>query len=174
MSEGGLIWITGLSGSGKTTISSELVSLLRAQNHHILHLDGDVVRGLFDNDLGYDQKDRLKNAYRISKLCSLLTSQGALVVCSTISLYHAIHEFNRTMNGNYLEVFVESDLNELNKRDSKGIYSSQKNLARREVVGVHIDYERPIAADLVIDNRNHKSTPFEISESIISAIKWLK
>ena len=174
MSKGGLIWITGLSGSGKTTISSELVLILRANNHHVLHLDGDVVRELFDHDLGYDRKDRLKNAYRISKLCGLLTSQGALVVCSTISLYHVIHEFNRTVNGNYLEVFVESDLDELNKRDSKGIYSSHNNLARREIVGVHIDYEPPLAADLVIDNTNHKNTPLEISESIISTIKWLK
>ena len=104
----------------------------------------------------------------------MLTGQGALVVCSTISLYRVIHEFNRTVNENYLEVYLESDLDKLNKRDSKGIYSSYNNLARREIVGVHIDYEPPLAADLVIDNTNHKNTPLEISESIISTIKWLK
>ena len=83
-------WVTGLSGAGKTTITTELVSRLRRDGVQVVHIDGDVIRRMNGNDLGYDLKDRIANAYRISRLCQFLQSQGVTVICSTMSLYPEI------------------------------------------------------------------------------------
>ena len=95
MKKGKLIWITGLSGAGKTTIATAVFKKLKEKKANSVFLDGDIIRDVLNNDLSHNPKDRLKNAYRISKLCEFLTSQNIHVVCSTMSLFKEIHQMNR-------------------------------------------------------------------------------
>src|SRR3990167_6983282 len=92
--KGKLIWLTGLSGCGKTTNAKELLEKLNKNGYWIL-VDGDEIRELFGSDLGHDLNDRKANAYRISKICQWLAGQGADIICATMSLFHEIHEWNR-------------------------------------------------------------------------------
>ena len=101
MAKGKLLWITGLSGAGKTTIAAEVFKILKEKYTNSIFLDGDVIREILNNDLSYSREDRLKNAMRISKLCEFLTSQNIHVVCSTMSLYKEIHEMNKINIKNY-------------------------------------------------------------------------
>ena len=121
--KGQLIWITGLPGSGKTTIAKKLVEYLKKKEGiSPVFIDGDHIRDLFGNDLGHDMSDRLKNAYRIAQICQFLTNQGFTVICSTCSLFHEIHEFNRKMNLDYYEILLSIDSKTLIKRDQKNLY----------------------------------------------------
>ena len=107
MKKGKLIWITGLSGAGKTTIATAVFKKLKEKKANSVFLDGDIIRDVLNNDLSHNPKDRLKNAYRISKLCEFLTSQNIHVVCSTMSLFKEIHQMNRKNIANYYEIFVD-------------------------------------------------------------------
>lgn len=147
-----LIWITGLSGSGKTTVGKALYNELKQDHTNVIFLDGDSFREILGNDLGHEPKDRLLNAHRIARMCKFLVSQDMIVVCATMSLYAEIHELNRKNIENYFEVFVECDMNELIKRDQKGLYTKAINGEVKNVVGIDLPYDKPKDADLIIDN----------------------
>lgn len=147
-----LFWITGLSGSGKTTFANILVDQLNKNNKKTILLDGDVIRDIFGNNNDYSREERLKTAYQYSKLSAFLLKNDINVVCSTISLFHEIHEYNEKNIKNYLEVFLKVDFSELEKRDSKQIYSKAKNNKLKNVVGIDIAAEFPNNPDLIIEN----------------------
>ena len=147
-----LIWITGLSGSGKTTIGREVYNKLTAENSNTIFLDGDSFREILGNDLGHAPKDRLENAKRISRMCKFLIAQDINVVCATMSLYKEVHDLNRAEIENYVEVFVDCDLDELIRRDQKGLYSKAIKGELENVVGVNLPYDKPAQCELVIDN----------------------
>lgn len=147
-----LIWITGLSGSGKTTIGNALYLKLKLTYKNIVFLDGDSFREILGNDLGHNPKDRLENAYRIHRMCRFLVSQNIHVVCATMSLYKEIHELNRKKIENYMEIFIECDRDELIRRDQKGLYTQAIKGERTDVVGVNLAFDKPQKAELTIDN----------------------
>lgn len=149
---GALIWITGLSGSGKTTIGNALYLKLKQKYKNVVFLDGDSFREILGNDLGHNPKDRLENAYRIHRMCKFLVSQNIHVVCATMSLYKEIHELNRSEMRNYLEIFIECEIDELIKRDQKGLYSQAISGKQTNVVGVNLSFDKPQNSDLTIDN----------------------
>jgi len=149
---GSLIWITGLSGSGKTTIGNALYLKLKQKYKNVVFLDGDSFREILGNDLGHNPKDRLENAYRIHRMCKFLVSQNIHVVCATMSLYKEIHELNRSEMRNYLEIFIECEIDELIKRDQKGLYSQAINGEQTNVVGVNLSFDKPQNSELTIDN----------------------
>ncbi len=149
---GSLYWITGLSGAGKTTIGKALYDQLKSQKPNVVFLDGDVLRSVFDALHGHSVEDRNQLARSYSNLCKILTDRGIDVVCSTISLFREVHEFNRSAIENYFEVFVECDMQELIRRDQKAIYSNAMKGKLSDVVGVNMPYDRPEYCDLVIDN----------------------
>ena|SRR3990167_351611 len=149
---GSLIWITGLSGSGKTTIGSALYLKLKQNYKNVVFLDGDSFREILGNDLGHNPKDRLENAYRIHRMCKFLVSQNIHVVCATMSLYKEIHELNRREMGNYLEVFIECEIDELIRRDQKGLYTQAIKGKQTNVVGVNLSFDKPQNSELTIDN----------------------
>lgn len=147
-----LIWITGLSGSGKTTIGKEVYALLKKKYANTVFLDGDLFREILGNDLGHNPTDRFENAKRIHRMCRFLITQDIHVVCATMSLYKEIHDLNRKEIPSYYEIFIECTLDELIARDQKGLYSAALSGARDDVVGVNMAYDRPLDCDLVIDN----------------------
>lgn len=146
-----LVWITGLSGSGKTTIATEVYTRLKQKHPNIVHLDGDKFREILGNDKGHNIEHRLENARRISRMCLFLVSQDINVICSTISLFDEVHKHNRNNFSKYLEVFLHCDLNELERRDQKGLYSGSK-IGKTDIVGVDLPYDKPHEAELSLVN----------------------
>ncbi len=150
-----LIWITGLSGSGKTTIGKEVFARLKKRHPNTVFLDGDSFRAILGNDLGHTPADRLLNARRISAMCAFLVGQDINVVCATMSLYGEIFEQNRKNVREYYEIFIECSLDELKRRDQKGLYSgfsSGANGGVKNVVGMDLAFDMPKNCHLKIDN----------------------
>ncbi|MBN2782737.1 MAG: adenylyl-sulfate kinase [Campylobacterales bacterium] len=152
MNDSKLIWITGLSGSGKTTIGKEVYKNLKEKYLNTVFLDGDSFREILGNDLGHTPKDRLENAKRIHRMCKFLISQNINVVCATMSLFKEIHQLNREAMKNYYEILIECDMDELVRRNQKGLYSKALNGEDVNVTGVNATYDKPKFCDLTIDN----------------------
>ena len=160
---GRVFWITGLSGAGKTTIGYLLYTKLKAQKNPIVFLDGDELRKVFGNDLGYSKEDRLKSAFRNSRLCKLLSDQEIDVICCTISMFDTIREWNRQNIKNYFEIYLDVSLETLKNR--KKIYIENNN----DVVGINVLGEIPKNPDIVLDN-NGDFSPIEQVKKILSYI----
>ena len=137
-----IIWITGLSGSGKSSLAKALVKILRSKGKNVIMLDGDELREIFDkdqiNEENYTKKERLKLARKYSLLCSFLNKQGLIVVIATISLFKEIHKWNRENLIDYFEVYLNIPIDELRRRDSKGIYHRFDTGKIKNVVYVYI------------------------------------
>jgi cytidine diphosphoramidate kinase len=164
-----LIWITGLAGSGKTTIGSAVYTELKKTDNAVVFLDGDHFREINGNTLGYEREERLKVAYQISRMCKFLIDQNITVVCSTISLFKEIHQFNKLNFINYFEIFVECSMDELIRRDQKGIYTEAINGIRKNVVGVDMHFDIPKNCNLKIEN----STKNNLDEKVIKILNLL-
>lgn len=145
-------WITGLAGSGKTTIGEALYNKLKTVKSNVVFLDGDILRNIFGNCLGYSSEDRKKLAMCYSRLCKILSDQGIDVICATISLFKDVHKFNKKNIKKYYEFFIECNMQELIKRDKNNIYSKAIKGKINHVVGIDIPYEKPERCDVVIDN----------------------
>lgn len=146
-----IIWITGLAGSGKTTIGKRVYEKIKAKHINTVFLDGDIFRDIF-NSYGYRREDRKDVAEKISKLCQYLESQDINVVCCTISLFEEIHETNRKCIEEYYEVFIDVEFDELVRRDKKGLYKDALDGKIKNVVGVDLTPDIPTNPDLIIDN----------------------
>jgi len=148
MNIGKVYWITGLSGAGKTTIGRLWYEELRRTMPNVAFLDGDMLRVVFGDDLGYTEADRRKSAMRNSRLCSLLSKQGIHVVCCTISMFDSIREWNRENIPGYVEIYVKVSMDTLRRRDQKGLYSSGND----NVAGIHFEIEEPQNPDVILNN----------------------
>lgn len=149
---GRVYWITGLSGAGKTTIGRELWRRLRAAGRSAVFLDGDALREVIAEDLGHTLASRRKSALRNARLCRMLSSQGQDVVCPTISMFHEVQRWNRENIPGYREIYLRVPLEELQRRDAKGIYAAARRGELQDVVGLDVAAEIPEAPDLVLDN----------------------
>ncbi|MEC8051929.1 MAG: adenylyl-sulfate kinase [Myxococcota bacterium] len=143
-----ILWITGLSGSGKTTISKAVVAKLRSRDLPVFHIDGDQIREVIGDSVGYSEDERIINAYRISRFCKLVQQQNVLGVCSTMSLYPEIWEWNRKNLSPYVEIYIRVTLDELRMRDQKGLYSA----TGPNVVGKDLIFNEPKHAHHTLDN----------------------
>jgi adenylylsulfate kinase len=146
-----VVWITGISGAGKTVTARALVAELRALGHPVVHLDGDEVREIVGDNLGHSEPERIQNAFRLSRFCRFLHDQGLVVVCSTMSLYPEIWEWNRAHIKNYFEVFLKVSLETARLRDPKGHYGKGK-----DVVGVTLSLHEPKNPHLVLSGEPGK------------------
>ena len=158
-------WLTGPSGARKTTIGKLLYQKLRAQQDNVVFLDGDQLRQVFGDDLGYTPEQRLKSAMRNARLCKLLFDQGLDVVCCTISMFDSVRDWNRTHIPGYCEIYVKASMETLRRRDQKGLYSQGEN----DVAGVHFAIEEPKAPDLILCNDGEK-TPEEQAQKIMEVV----
>ncbi len=148
MENGTVYWITGLSGAGKTTIGKLFFEMLKCRKEASIFLDGDELRDVFGNDLGYSREERLQCAMRYSKLCRLLSVQGQDVVICTISMFDYIREWNRANIANYKEIYIKVPMEVLEQRNQKGLYSGSGN----DVVGVGLKLELPNNPDIELVN----------------------
>ncbi len=152
MEKGILYWITGLSGAGKTTIGNALYYKLRQNKSNIIILDGDILKNLVGDSLGYSREDRKKRAYYYSNLCKTLTDQGISVVICTIAMFDEVRTWNRKNVEKYVEVFLRVKKETLVERDRKNLYSRQASGKIENIAGVDQDVEFPKNPDIVIDN----------------------
>jgi len=158
-----VIWITGLSGVGKSSIAAQLAKSMGAEGVHPVVLDGDGLRSVLGREGdGYDSPSRRRLAGIYSRLCRLLASQGHVVICATIALFHEVHLWNRAHLPGYFEVFVAVPLEELRRRDTKGVYDR----ARRDAVGLAVSAEYPLRPDLTIANHG-SMTPEAAADEIL-------
>src|SRR5208282_1010156 len=123
---GRVYWITGLSGAGKTTLGKALWHRLRAAGSSGIFLDCDILREVIAEDLGHNTDSRRRSAMRNARLCRMLASQGADVVCPTISLFHEVQRWNRENIPGYREIYLRVPMDELQRRDAKGIYAAAR------------------------------------------------
>jgi glutamine kinase len=151
---GRVIWITGLSGAGKSTVGEHLWRRLKAAGRSAVFLDGDKLRSTIAEDLGHPIEDRRKSAMRNGRLCQLLAEQGIDVVCATISMFHEVQRWNRTHNLRYFEIYLRVPRSELERRDPKGIYARSRTGEGSNVVGIDVPAEEPEAPTLVIENHS--------------------
>lgn len=148
---GKVFWITGLAGSGKSTLARNLKDKFEGKT---IVLDGDHLRLIFGNDIGYTREERLISAYRNARLCKFLSDEGLNVICPTISLFHEVQEWNRNNIPGYIEIFLDIDMSEIIKRDQKSLYSKALAGEIKNVVGIDIKPEYPKNPDYVYNNFN--------------------
>ena len=160
-----LIWFIGLSGSGKSYYSSLLVKKLREDNKNVLHLDGDEFREIFNNK-DYSIEGRYKNAEKISKFSKFLSDQNIIVVGSVLSIFPQWQKWNRENNKKYFQIYIQSDIKNLTKRDVKGIYKNSNN----NIVGIDIEFPNPYKSDYIFFNSFEKENDLKIIEEIHNRI----
>jgi adenylylsulfate kinase-like enzyme len=170
---GSVVWITGLSGVGKTTIAGQLQRRLSESGIQAVVLDGDRFReAVADSSCGYDPASRLVNAYRISRFARMIAAQGIVTVVATVSMFHEVRAWNRKHLSPYLEVHVKVDRDILIARDAKRLYVRAER-GEEQVVGVQLPAEEPADPDLVCSNSGPMESVGEIVDAICARLnKW--
>lgn len=152
---GRVLWITGLSGAGKSSLAHEMVARLRTAGEEVVLLDGDELRDAFgavaENAQNHGRGGRLALAMRYAHLCHLIATQGLTVVIATVSLFREVHAWNRVNLPNYFEVYLKVPMDELRRRDPKGIYRRFDNGELTHVAGLDLQIDEPVDADWVIE-----------------------
>jgi adenylylsulfate kinase len=149
-------WITGLSASGKTTLSKLLVDHYRLSGRQVILLDGDELRQVF-NDKAYIKEERIIIGMKYSRLCQLISSQGVDVVIAVIGLFKEIHDWNRKNIPNYIEIFIDTPLHELKRRDPKGLYKQYAAGEIHNIAGLDLEVDFPENPDVYLKWSNKKT-----------------
>ena len=171
MHKGFTIWLTGMSGAGKSTISTILEERLRKAGARVELLDGDVVRTNLSKGLGFSKEDRDTNVRRIGFVCELLSRNGVVAIAAAISPYRRVREEVRARIRNFIEVHVDCPLEVLSARDVKGLY--RKALAGEipQFTGISDPYEPPLAPEVAVDTS--REAPEESAARILATLERL-
>jgi bifunctional enzyme CysN/CysC len=165
-----IVWFTGLSGSGKSTIANLVEKKLHRMNRHTFLLDGDNVRHGLNKDLGFTEADRIENIRRVGEVAKLMTDAGLIVITAFISPFRAEREMVRTMlpEGEFFEVFIDTPLSVAEARDVKGLYKKARAGDLKNFTGIDSPYEAPAKPEIRIDTT--KITPEEAATLIVDAL----
>ncbi|MDX1291901.1 MAG: sulfate adenylyltransferase subunit CysN [Hyphomonas sp.] len=166
-----VLWFTGLSGSGKSTIANALQKLLFAQGKHTFTLDGDNVRHGLNRDLGFTDADRVENIRRVANVARLMTDAGLITLVSFISPFRSERQMARNLmaDGEFIEIHVDTPLDVAETRDVKGLYKKARAGEIKNFTGIDSPYEPPLNPELRIDTVNN--TPEEAAEVILDFMR---
>jgi len=169
-----ILWFTGLSGSGKSTIANEVEKRLALMNRHTFLLDGDNIRHGLNKDLGFTEADRIENIRRVGEVAKLMADAGLIVLTAFISPFRAEREMVREMlpDGEFIEIFVDTPLEVAEARDVKGLYKKARSGSLKNFTGIDSPYEAPTAPEIRVNTV--EMTPEEAAEHIIRKIMPLK
>ncbi|MBS1593245.1 MAG: adenylyl-sulfate kinase [Bacteroidetes bacterium] len=153
-----VIWLTGLSGSGKTTIAKGVERVLYEMGHLTMILDGDNVRAGINNNLGFSPEDRAENIRRIAETARLFVQNGVVTICSFVSPTHAIRQVAADIIGtrDFIEVYVNTPLELCEQRDVKGLYAKARKGEIPDFTGISAPFEAPLKPALEIQTRGQK------------------
>jgi adenylylsulfate kinase len=168
---GFVVWLTGLSGSGKTTIGRSLEKRLKELGYRVELLDGDEVRKQLSPDLGFTKNDRETHARRVVYLSRLLAKNGIITLVSLIAPYRSFREYARKEIVDYVEVFVNTPLETCIKRDPKGLYKKALKGEITDMTGIQDPYEEPVNPETIIET--DRLTVDESAELIMFRLKEL-
>ncbi len=166
-----VLWFTGLSGSGKSTIANEVEKALNLMNRHTFLLDGDNVRHGLNKDLGFTETDRIENIRRVGEVAKLMADAGLIVLTAFISPFRAERAMARAMQreGEFVEIFVDTPLAEAEARDVKGLYAKARAGELANFTGIDSPYEEPENPDILIDTT--AMSPEAAATAIVAAIE---
>jgi adenylylsulfate kinase len=168
--QGFTLWFTGLSGSGKTTITTHLVKELRKRGVPLEVLDGDIVRENLSKGLGFSKEDRDTNIRRIAFVANLLSRNGVPVITAAISPYREIrNEARELMDGRFLEVYAKAPLEVCEERDVKGLYAKARSGEIKEFTGISDPYEPPEDPEILVET--DKQSPEESATQILAFLE---
>lgn len=172
MDKGFTVWFTGLSGAGKTTVSRMVVETLINRGCKVEVLDGDIVRENLSKGLGFTKEDRDTNIRRIGFVCNLLTRNGVVAVAAAISPYKSIRDENRKLIGNFCEVYMKCSIEELTRRDVKGLYKKALAGEVKNFTGISDPYEPPDNPEVVCDTA--METPLQSHDKVIKKLEEMR
>lgn len=172
--QGAIIWLTGLPGSGKSTIAVELERELFAAGRHTYVLDGDNIRHGLSANLGFSAEDRTENIRRVAEVAKLFVDAGVLVITAFISPYRDDRRLARSLvrAGDFVEVYVNAPLSVCERRDPKGLYKKARAGEIQEFTGVSAPYEEPETPEIVVHTDRH--TPAECVAQIMDYLRTRK
>lgn len=163
-----VLWFTGLSGSGKSTISEKVYELLKDRGLKVEHLDGDAIREVFPTT-GFSKAERDAHVKRVGFIASLLQKHGVFVVASFISPYNDARDFVRNMCEDFTEVYISTPLEVCEQRDVKGLYEKARNGEIDNFTGISDPYEAPENPELEID-----TTDISVEEAVKQVLDYLE
>ena len=146
-----VVWLTGLSGAGKTTIAQAIWQVMKPKLPGLVMVDGDTIRGLFGVSLGFHEEARFEQIGRIQRLAAMLASQELPVIVAALYAHPDLMRWNRENLPGYVEVLVDAPIDVVRQRDVKGLYARAARGDMPNVVGIDIPWHRPTTPDLVID-----------------------
>ncbi|MCC5634941.1 adenylyl-sulfate kinase [Nostoc sp. CHAB 5844] len=166
---GVILWLTGLSGAGKTTIAQQLENHLREQGYLVELLDGDAIRQNLSQGLSFTKEDRDINVRRVGYVANLLSRNGVIVIASLISPYRAVRDQLRHSTKNFVEIYVNAPIEVCEARDVKGLYAKARNGQIKYFTGIDDPYEEPLNPQITC--YTDKET---IDESVVKILHWLE
>jgi bifunctional enzyme CysN/CysC len=166
-----LLWFTGLSGAGKSTIANNLERKLHALGKRTFVLDGDNVRHGLNRDLGFTEADRVENIRRVAEVAKLFVEAGLITIVSFISPFRAEREMARELVGphEFIEIFVDTPLEICEQRDPKGLYKKARRGELRNFTGLDSPYERPERPELILDSFNERAE--DLADHVIALLR---
>lgn len=166
-----ILWFTGFSGSGKSTVAGALESALHQQGVHTYLLDGDNVRHGLCKDLGFSDEDRVENIRRVGELSKLMVDAGLVVLTAFISPFQAERDMVRNLvgDGEFIEVFLDTPLDVCEQRDPKGLYKKARTGEIKHFTGIDSDYQVPVDPEIRIDTSANS-----LEQSVQQLVAYLK
>lgn len=167
--EGAILWLTGLSGAGKTTIAQHLEHKLRERDRLVELLDGDAIRQNLSKGLGFSREDRYTNVQRVGYVANLLSRNGVMAIVSLISPYRPVRDELRATLNNFVEIYINAPLEVCEARDVKGLYAKARSGQIKSFTGIGDPYEAPLNPDITC------YTAVEtVNESAVKIMTWLE